>query len=145
MAILEAKYGFNPEERRIRCLGHIINLVVHDLLNSFSANVVALSKSMDTTLHPLGKLHNIVTYVRGSPQRREAYKQSAAMINHPHLTFVSDNDTCWNSTLTSIQTAIKQRPVIDWFLTQQLSDAGLSRKERKSFLIAKVCIKLEGP
>jgi hypothetical protein len=42
------------------------------------------------------------------------------MINQPYLMLSVDNDTRWNSSLLMIQTAIKQRRVVDWFLTQQL-------------------------
>jgi hypothetical protein len=50
-------------------------------------------------------------------------------MEHPHLTLASDNDTRWNSALVMIQTALKQRRVIDWFITQQLTEAGMSAKE----------------
>jgi hypothetical protein len=33
-----------------------------------------------------------------------------------------NNETRWNSTLLMIQTAVKQRRVIDWFLVQQLAE-----------------------
>jgi hypothetical protein len=135
--ILGQKYGFDLEERRLRCLAHIINLAVHDLLDALSNSVLALSEADNAndnlaSLHPLGKLHHIVTYVRATPQRREAYKRAAAMINHPYLMLTVDNETRWNSSLIMIQTAVKQRRVIDWFLTQQLDEqTQLPSAERK--------------
>jgi hypothetical protein len=132
--ILGEKYGFTLNERRLRCLAHIINLSVHDLLNALSDSVLAISQASDDalSLHALGKLHHIVTYVRATPQRREAYKRAAAMIDHPDLMLTVDNETRWNSSLIMIQTAVKQRRVIDWFLTQQLAEhMELSAAERK--------------
>jgi hypothetical protein len=85
--------GFNPEERRLRCLGHIINLTVKLLL--FNGNVGDLGKEMkqivanveeDVPAHlrearikewracgVVGKLHNIIVYIRGSTIRHNDF------------------------------------------------------------------------
>jgi hypothetical protein len=52
--ILGKKYGFTLDERRLRCLAHIINLAVHNLLNALFDSVISLSQttSIDSpTLH----------------------------------------------------------------------------------------------
>lgn len=79
---------------RIRCIGHIINLVVQAFL---FANVMAMGelksyndqdKNGDITneearrakfrlLGPLGQGHNIIAHIRGSPARTKVFKELA--------------------------------------------------------------------
>ena len=128
--ILGKRYGFDVNKRCFRCLEHIINLVVHELLDILSTNVVSLAESSDmVNLHPLAKLHNIVNHYYISPQRREIYKQIAANNSLPHLMLASNNDTCWNLALVMIQTAIKQYSIINLFVMYQLTKGGLLAKE----------------
>jgi hypothetical protein len=80
-------------DKRVRCAGHILNLVARALLNSDNADLI---RSLDQgsleqltaeeeiklieqwrQLGPLGKLHYTVHYVRHSPQRREAFSSIA--------------------------------------------------------------------
>jgi hypothetical protein len=77
--------------RRSRCLGHIINLVAQafifgDDLEAFEAIITAVTESvsMDSKVMkdaqlawrrkgPIGKLHNLIVFIRRLPQRREAF------------------------------------------------------------------------
>jgi hypothetical protein len=79
------------ENRRSRCLGHIINLVAKAFIfgqntDAFETTVNAVNDSTpyDSEIMresqrawrakgPIGKLHNIVVFVRSSPQRRAAF------------------------------------------------------------------------
>ena len=79
------------ENRRSRCLGHIINLVAKAFIfgrntEAFeaTANAVTESTPYDSeimrqsqiawrTRGPVGKLHNIIVFIRSSPQRRAAF------------------------------------------------------------------------
>ena len=79
--------GFDPEERRLRCWGHIMNIVVKALL--FGPKAKKLEKehrseeSVDSyieaqtsrwrALGAVGKAHNIVKFVRTNPQRRAQF------------------------------------------------------------------------
>ena len=84
----EGGVGFDVEECQLRCLGHILNLTVKVLL--FGGNVTALEREdfkdedMDKNddeseedqnarkwcvRRVVGKLHNIVIFIRWSPQR----------------------------------------------------------------------------
>lgn len=70
---------YDPEERRLRCNGHVINLSVQSFLfgNSENAlqdtgvNPATIETEMDEwrKLGPLGKAHNIAVYSRLNPQR----------------------------------------------------------------------------
>ena len=67
----------------------------------------------------VGKLHNVVKYIRGSPQRREAYsivkddleKKAEKKLKVP----VMDNDTRWGSVMDMIEYALKNRVHLDMY------------------------------
>ena len=119
----------------MRCFGHIQNQVVRKLLFADKAKV--LERGMEEQeaakeaakagkekvnwmeietakwriLGAVGKLHNIVKWVRLKPHRRSAFldlhlaelqKEDAFMLR-------SDNDTRWNSTRNMIQSALDQK------------------------------------
>jgi hypothetical protein len=83
----------DPKASRSRCLGHIINLaakafIFGDNVNAFEAIVDIVtdstpwdSQTMRTAQNEwrkrgaLGKIHNIIVFIRISPQRREAFKK----------------------------------------------------------------------
>ncbi|KAG7402512.1 hypothetical protein Forpe1208_v015492 [Fusarium oxysporum f. sp. rapae] len=78
----------------------------------------------------VGKLHNIVRFVRASPQRRELMKSLACDQNDEDgyqlfeeeraaidLELMQNNKTRWNSTFMMIQRAIRKREHIDHFIT----------------------------
>ena len=72
---------------RIRCLGHIINLIAKDFIFSDGKAFLDETASKDERKDadelrkiwrkrgPLGKLRNTITHIRGSPQRREAFHE----------------------------------------------------------------------
>ncbi|KAF4333664.1 transposase, partial [Fusarium beomiforme] len=77
----------------------------------------------------VGKLHNIVRFVRASPQRRELMKSLACDQNDEDgyqlfeeeraaidLKLMQNNETRWNSTFLMIQRAIREREHIDHFI-----------------------------
>ena len=83
----------DPKASRSRCLGHIINLAAKAFI--FGKNVAAFEAVVDAVNDAtpqdspamraaqnewrkrgaLGKLHNVVVFIRVSPQRREAFKK----------------------------------------------------------------------
>jgi hypothetical protein len=74
----------DPRSRRVRCLGHIINLVVQAFMKGcevMDAEESGLSKIQQKRLLEewrnkgfYGKLHNLVVFIRASPQRRGTFK-----------------------------------------------------------------------
>jgi len=149
----EGGIGFNPKERRLRCFGHIQNRVVRKLL--FADKAKELERGMKEeeaeneaakgsinekekvdwmeiesakwrALGAVGKLHNIVKWVRLKPRRRSAFldlhlvefqKVDAFMLR-------SDNDTRWNSTRNMIQSALDQKERVAVFCAME---AGLAK------------------
>jgi hypothetical protein len=80
----------NPDSRRVRCLGHIINLAAQAFLfgkdqDSFEAMTRSKHEQQDfeavrklwRTKGPLGKFHNTVLFIRKTPQRRDSWNMIA--------------------------------------------------------------------
>ena len=131
--------GFNVETRRLRCMGHILNLAVKLLL--FNGNVSALGKELQEIVADVqedsprrtearkrewrargvvGRLHNIVIYIRGSIQRRNSYLVDIEidMKKVPAFMLRLDNDTRWGSTYDMIKSAIKNRERLTIYMQQ---------------------------
>ena len=78
---LAEEYGFNKDHRRLRCMGHVINLVARMLLFGMDPDGFEeehqppkeLKKELELwrKLGPVGKLHNIVVWVMRSTQRQQ--------------------------------------------------------------------------
>lgn len=81
----------------------------------------------------VGKLHNIVVFIRWTPQRRNKYFNQNVNELRDISTFmiVLDNDTRWGSTFDMIDSAIKNRERIDAFIavTPELADDYLSEQD----------------
>src|SRR5439155_25057246 len=70
---------------------------------------------------PIGKLHNIITYIRRSPQRIEQFLQIQSNVNGTKtLMIVTDNATRCNSTYNMLERGIALRDALDVFITRQL-------------------------
>ena len=139
--------GFNAQERRLRCFAHIMNRVVRKLLFGGKAEVLEADPSTENeeldkeslqsadkrreeresstqwrALGAIGKLHNVVKWIRCTPQRRTNFlnqpilydlvgdlqKQEAFMLR-------ADNDTRWNSSWGMVDSALKQQHRVDTF------------------------------
>jgi len=96
------------DEWRIRCIGHIINLVVQAFLFAEVIDLEELAsydlededgeltdkeakRARFRLLGPLGKGHNIVVYIGGSPARTDVFRKLAGRL------IPMDNRTRWNS------------------------------------------------
>lgn len=107
--------GVDRKQSRLRCFGHIINLVVKALLfGSSSASLQQqLGEAGDDNAFKIwreqgaiGKLHNIVFYITRSEKRRRAFER-AQKVDSSDLTLqlVRDIGVRWNSTFAMIQRA----------------------------------------
>ena len=86
-AVLKAvRPDLEKKARRLRCLGHIMNLAAQALLfdtdsDAFTAEILVATElrherkllNIWRKRGPLGKLHNIVKFIRSTPQRREKF------------------------------------------------------------------------
>jgi hypothetical protein len=71
---------------------------------------------------PIGRLHNIVTFIRGSPQRIQAFLHGQASDDARELAVnvISDNKTRWNSTYYMIARALRLQPHLDNYVSHQI-------------------------
>lgn len=133
-------------ERRMRCYGHILNLVGRAFfhgedLESFEEESQRrdTSDSLQPELRawrqkgPVGKLKNIIKFIRSSPQRSESFRQLAKesdvendwllhQESTTELQLILSNNTHWNSTYVMIDRAIKKKNHIQSFLVQQMDE-----------------------
>ena len=130
---------YDVDSHRLRCLGHIINLVVKALLfeSSISADTSppnVLSGSGDGYTGALRKLHNVVHHIRITPQRRHIYysEQAASLESCSDFMVVADNATRWNSTYTMVKSALLLQERIDGYIRlvgSELEDDQLSNED----------------
>ena len=143
------------EKRHVRCLGHIINLVAHQVL--FNTDVEAFEHELESTVTaeaielaswrrkgPIGKLHNIIRYITHSTQRRNVFLGIQSVAIDPlrdqleskkvPLDLIRDNVTRWNSWYDAAVRALKLRYAIDEFIDHELVEyhQKVARHERRS-------------
>jgi hypothetical protein len=84
MKLLAMKLGINAEHRYVLCMGHMINLVAHEVL--FGSDIEAFELELESTVTtelvelatwrkkgPIGKLHNLIRYITHSSNRRDLF------------------------------------------------------------------------
>ena len=150
MEAISDHYGFEDgPQRRIRCIGHIINLVVKALL--FGKNYQAFEEDIPTVQSfeiarhklwqktgPVGKLHNLVTWINRSNTLTQAFLQLQKDYNNKNpskpikvLHLVSDNATRWLSQFYMIERALKLRNFIEDLRDDQLKAYRRSSRSEK--------------
>jgi hypothetical protein len=124
------------KQRRLRCIGHVINLVAQAFLLGEKQEVFeqALAKAEQgedeedkgTKLWqlcgPIGKLHYTVVFILRAPQRRQAFKRGSDECEATDLVPKRDNSTRWNSIYNMIKRAIKLRSQINLFCSYTYKD-----------------------
>jgi hypothetical protein len=124
--------SLDPAKMRLRCLGHIINLVVKALLfgkatPSFQKDLQEASDVNTFRLWrqqgAIGHLHNLVTYIGRSPSRLRAFEASqkvdATDLVGNTLHLMKDGGVRWNSTYYMIKRALRLQDALrqycrDW-------------------------------
>jgi hypothetical protein len=139
LKILKPEEARNWQQRRGRCCAHIINLVAKAFLfgrdvEAFEDKICELgedfsdfdedrevddleaSQDLWREYGPLGKLHNIIRYLRSSPGRREEWRKVKISDNRLDELIPSlDNMTRWNSHYKSIKDALLLRERLERF------------------------------
>ncbi|KAF3343220.1 hypothetical protein VD0002_g9711 [Verticillium dahliae] len=121
--------------RRIRCFGDVLNLIAKAFLSGFDADafdeVDVGNAEADFQQwrknSPVAKLHNVVKYIRSSPQRSEVLKDVATQLeaefnfedSTADLEVINNNETRWNSTYLMIERAMRKQRDLVGFLAQE--------------------------
>jgi hypothetical protein len=123
-----------PEERRLRCWGHTVNLSAQDVLggrgpidNSALAldtediHLLAESRALFFEWcrnRPVDKLQGLTVFIRASPTRRQAFMGiQLNQLHQPTAWMIRlATSTRWNSTHDMIEDGLKLRDAIDIFL-----------------------------
>jgi hypothetical protein len=122
LALIELYPGITPaqiNERRLRCLGHIINLAAKSLLSPTNAEKEETKEELELVdvdyfmiNGPLGKLYRLISYILGSSLTFEEFgelKGGRKVVDFDHLALIASNATRWNSQLKAIGRAINVR------------------------------------
>lgn len=114
--------GVDCKQSRLRCFGHIINIVVKALL--FGTGSASLQQQLGEAgddeafkvwreQGAIGKLHNIVFYITRSDRRRRALEASQKVDSSDlTLQLVRDIGVRWNSTYAMIQRALRLKDAL---------------------------------
>lgn len=139
---------FDASVHRIRCFGHIINLVVKAFL--YGESLINLELELERILSedgfdneqymtveeahesfikwkeqgPLGRLRNLLVYIRRSPQRLDRFKGILLELypdkpNQSSIPIVG-NTTRWGSDYNSLAWALGRREALDEYLLTEL-------------------------
>jgi hypothetical protein len=149
-AILKSQDKQTEEERRrLRCLGHIINLAAQAFL--FGKNIEAFEdgdlEDLETAYQlwqqagPVGQIHYLVAFIRSTSQRRQDFIRMQGDVQG--LQPLLNNQTRWNSTFTMLVRAKQLRRAIDLFCLQYINsgelDASTTISDETWALIDHIC------
>jgi hypothetical protein len=147
--------AFDTKQSRLRCFGHIVNLVAKSLL--FGGASAQLQKELGAVESgderafniwreqgAIGKLHNIVYYITRSEKRRRAF-EAAQKVDSSDLTLqlVRDIGVRWNSTFAMIQRARRLQEALHLYCKQWRQDRNESYDLRRDMLDAQDQAELE--
>jgi hypothetical protein len=151
MEAIASHFGLKDgHQSRVRCIGHIINLVVKALL--FGNNHQAFEEeipnvqALDVAAHklwqntgPVGKLHNLVIWINRSSNlthdllnRQRLYNENNPSTPVQILRLVSDNATRWLSQFNMIERALKLRNFLEDFWDDRVKAHKRSGRSEKT-------------
>ena len=128
------KMVWKVDEWQIRCISHIINLVVQAFLFTKAFTIEELEsydaqeeggellledeakKAKFWLLGPLGQAHNIVVYMQALPSCAEEFKKLAGRI------VLMDNRTRWNSQFNMLTVLLNLQPLVEKFCHDHIDE-----------------------
>jgi hypothetical protein len=139
--LLSRNFEVNAQRQRLRCTAHIINIVCQAILlgtdvdcvkdalkddydedaaiEQFTKDVTSEQKALAAWRKKgaVGKLHNLVFHVKGSPARRLFFESKQRQINEhlPVYKLVTNGGIRWNSTYDMIERAIKLKDALELY------------------------------
>jgi hypothetical protein len=145
--------SFDPIRRRLRCFGHVINLVVKAFLwgvdvDAFEQDIASyqeLEKEVEELITwrkrgPMGKLHNICVWICRTPQRRDMFeekvKQQLGHITNAKVPIVG-SITRWGGDYDGLKRAFLLREPIEEFIAAAIRN---NKEERDSKNLQAACL-----
>jgi hypothetical protein len=136
---LAIEFNFNKQHRRLRCSGHIINLVARSILfgnnaDAFEEDCQAVKEVQDEvklwrSKGPIGKLHNTVHWVQRSGQRIDKLHKlqvieniALNLENQTTYDVATDNATRWNSSETMMERGYQLRNPLDSLVQAEVTE-----------------------
>lgn len=122
---IQEEFQWDPDENRIRCLPHIINLAVKAFLKKFDnasyeefeldnvGGVGDVNHENSNIRLLISKLRFIVKKLRSSPQQRESFKKHCDAAEIKFLMVILDVCTRWNSTFYMVERALQLKAAIN--------------------------------
>ena len=124
MESLSKDLGFDAKVRRLRCAGHIINLIAKQLLCGTDTDV---GNDADGELGafrgkgPIHKIHNLAIWIYRSSQRKARFQKAKEEAQlSTKLELRRDVKTRWNSTYTMITRACQLKVAINNFFDDEI-------------------------
>jgi hypothetical protein len=121
------------EHHRLKCLGHIINLIATAFTANESLKIRAGARQRRVSGAPrvkkpkverpvdcITKLHEIIKYIMAPGQRQDEFLSGSAELHIELLRPVRDQDTRWFSIYLMLARAIKLKDSIDLFVSRHL-------------------------
>jgi hypothetical protein len=157
--VADGGVGFNVHDRRLRCFAHDMQIAVKGLLfgpkakdlesyeataNTTDAEKAEWMKAKWRSFGAIGKLHNIVKYIRISPKRRAGFRTLLQDLEKKSIKVpVMDNDTRWGSVATMIEYGLENQDAIDMYCREQspLKDDALDEKDWKELQMVRTSMK----
>lgn len=128
--------GFVSAERRLRWFAHEMQIAVKGLLFGPKAKELEdypatagvtdeekreYARKKWRSFGAVGKLHNVIKFIRGSPQGREAYaiiNQQPKKAAQNKLKVIMDIDTRWGSVMDRVENGLENRVHIRYVLSR---------------------------
>jgi hypothetical protein len=124
--------GFDPKVKRLRCMGHILNLIAEaylygqdasDFEKQFKEQGLSGRRKMWRDRGELGKLHNLVAHVMASGKRSELFTalQSTENVGKAagkRWKLVLDGGIRWNATYSMIRRALELKQALITYAAQ---------------------------
>ena len=118
--------GFEPKDRRLRCMGHVINLIVEAYLFGQDCSTFEVQwkkaggpqrRQLWRGRGELGKLHNLVAHVMASGKRSDVFRDlqidnNVGVANGKIWQLVLDGGIRWNASYSMIRRALELRQAL---------------------------------
>ena len=124
--------GFDPKAKRLRCMGHVLNLIaeaylygqdVSDFEDQFKEQGLKGRRKIWRDRGELGKLYNLVAYVMASGKRSELFTslqltENVGKVTGKRWKLVLDGGIRWNATYSMIRRALELKQALNTYASQ---------------------------